>query len=158
LAFSRSTQTTTHSSIMFLLPFFALALGFFVFWSVAGTIPPASETFARYAAIALLAGLDTVLGGVRAWLSDTFDDAIFISGFFLNALLAVGLVMLGERLGLEAGFGEGRISMMMIGAVVLFSGRILNNLAALRRIVIERLRARANQAARNSAARAATRA
>ena len=143
---------------MFLLPFFALALGFLVFWSVAGTIPPASETFARYAAIALLAGLDTVLGGVRAWLSDTFDDAIFISGFFLNALLAVGLVMLGERLGLEVGFGEGRISMMMIGAVVLFSGRILNNLAALRRIVIERLRARANQAARNAAARAATRA
>ena len=144
--------------IMFLLPFVALALGFLIFWGVAGTIPPASETFARYAAIALLAGLDTVLGGVRAWLSDTFDDAIFISGFFLNALLAVGLVMLGERLGLEAGFGEGRISMMMVGAVVLFSGRILNNLAALRRIVIERLRARANQAARNAAARAAMRA
>jgi len=56
--------------------------------------------------------------------------------------LAVGLVVLGERLGLEAGFGEGRISMMMIGAVVLFSGRILNNLAALRRIVIEKLRER----------------
>ena len=127
---------------MFLLPFVAVALGFAVFWSLAGTIPPASETFARYAAIALLAGLDTVLGGVRAWLSDTFDDAIFISGFFLNALLAVGLVVLGERLGLEAGFGEARISMMMIGAVVLFSGRILNNLAALRRLVIERLRAR----------------
>ncbi len=127
---------------MFLLPFVALALGFAVFYSVAGVIPPASETFARYAAIALLAGLDTVLGGVRAWMSDTFDDAIFISGFFLNALLAVGLVVLGERLGLEAGFGESRISMMMIGAVVLFSGRILNNLAALRRLVIERLRAR----------------
>jgi small basic protein len=127
---------------MFLLPFLALALGFIVFWSVAGVIPPASETFARYAAIALLAGLDTVLGGVRAWLSDTFDDAIFISGFFLNALLAVGLVVLGERLGLEAGFGESRISMMMIGAVVVFSGRILNNLAVLRRLVIERLRAR----------------
>jgi small basic protein len=31
---------------------------------------------------------------------------------------------------------------MMIGAVVLFSGRILNNLAALRRLLIERFRAR----------------
>ncbi|BCM91280.1 hypothetical protein IAD21_03146 [Abditibacteriota bacterium] len=127
---------------MFLLPFVALALGFGLFWGLAGEISFTSETFARYAAIALLAGFDTVLGGVRAWLADQFDDTIFISGFFLNALLAVGLVVLGERLGLEAGFGDGRISMMMIGAVVLFSGRILNNLAALRRIVIERLRAR----------------
>jgi len=143
---------------MFLLPFVALGLGFLVFWGVAGTIPPASETFARYAAIALLAGLDTVLGGVRAWLSDTFDDAIFISGFFLNALLAVGLVMLGERLGLDAGFGEGRISMMMIGAVVLFSGRILNNLAALRRIVIERVRAQTQRSARRTATEAKARA
>ena len=133
---------------MFLLPFVALALGFGLFWGLAGEISPTSETFARYAAIALLAGFDTVLGGVRAWLLNTFDDAIFISGFFLNALLAVGLVVLGERLGLEAGFGEGRISMMMIGAVVLFSGRILNNLAALRRIVIEKLRARRTVAAR----------
>lgn len=127
---------------MFLLPFVALLVGFGLFWGLAGEISFTSETFARYAAIALLAGLDTVLGGVRAWLTDQFDDTIFISGFFLNALLAVGLVVLGEQLGLEAGFGDGRISMMMIGAVVLFSGRILNNLAALRRIVIERLRAR----------------
>ena len=127
---------------MFLLPFIALLVGFGLFWGLAGEISFTSETFARYAAIALLAGLDTVLGGVRAWLTDQFDDTIFISGFFLNALLAVGLVVLGEQLGLEAGFGDGRISMMMIGAVVLFSGRILNNLAALRRIVIERLRAR----------------
>ncbi len=136
---------------MFLLPFVALALGFGLFWGLAGEISPTSETFARYAAIALLAGFDTVLGGVRAWLMDKFDDAIFISGFFLNALLAVGLVLLGERLGLEAGFGEGRISMMMIGAVVLFSGRILNNLAALRRIVIERLRARRGLGAQSAA-------
>ncbi len=127
---------------MFLLPFVALILGFGLFWGLGGELSFTSETFARYAAIALLAGFDTVLGGVRAWLTDQFDDTIFISGFFLNALLAVGLVILGEQLGLEAGFGDGRISMMMIGAVVLFSGRILNNLAALRRIVIERLRAR----------------
>lgn len=127
---------------MFLLPFVALGLGFALFWGLAGELSPTSETFARYAAIALLAGLDTVLGGVRAWLTDQFDDTIFISGFFLNALLAVGLVVLGERLGLEAGFGDGRLSMMMIGAVVLFSGRILNNLAVLRRLVIERLRER----------------
>lgn len=127
---------------MFLLPFVALALGFGLFWMTAGAAFPASEALARYSAIAVLAGLDTVLGGLRAWMTGKFDDAIFISGFFLNALLAVGLVWLGERLGLETGFGDGRISVMMIGAVVVFSGRILNNLATLRRLLIEHFRER----------------
>jgi small basic protein len=125
---------------MFLIPIFALALGFAFVYLFAGPMLPANEALARYTALAVLAGLDTVLGGIRAWLTDTFEDAIFISGFFLNALLAVGFVLLGEQLGLETGLGENRISVMMIGAVVVFSGRILNNLAALRRIAIENLR------------------
>lgn len=124
---------------MFALPIIALALGFILVWMPANTFF-ADEAVARYTAVAVLAGLDTVIGGIRAWLSDTFDDAIFISGFFVNSLLAVGLVLLGERLGLETGIGDGRISVMMIGAVVVFSGRILNNLAALRRLLVERFR------------------
>ncbi len=125
---------------MFLIPIFALAVGFAFFYIFAGAVLPANADLARYTALAVLAGLDTVLGGIRAWLAETFEDAIFISGFFLNALLAVGLVVLGEQLGLETGIGDNRISVMMIGAVVVFSGRILNNLAALRRIAIENLR------------------
>lgn len=101
---------------------------------------PANEAFARYIAVALLAGMDTVIGGLRSFLTDKFDNAIFLSGFVINSLLAVGLVLLGERMGLETGVGDGRISVMMIAAVVVFSGRILNNLAALRRLVIERWR------------------
>jgi small basic protein len=90
----------------------------------------------------LLAGFDTVLGGWRAWLTNQFDDLVFISGFFVNALLAAGLVLLGERLGLEAGLADSQISIMMIGAVVVFSSRIFTNLAVLRRLLIDRLRAR----------------
>ena len=125
---------------MFVLPFLALALGFAFFWLSSDMALPANESFARYTAIALLAGMDTVIGGLRSFLTDKFDDTIFLSGFIINSLLAVGLVMLGERLGLETGLGDGRISVMMIGAVVVFSGRIFNNLAALRRLVIERWR------------------
>ena len=136
---------------MFLLPIFALALGFAFFYLFGGAVLPANEALARYTALAVLAGLDTVLGGIRAWLTDAFDDAIFISGFFLNALLAVGLVLLGEQLGLEAGAGENRVSVMMIGAVVVFSGRILNNLAALRRIAIENLRDKSAATSENAA-------
>ena len=125
---------------MFALPFLALALGFAFFWLSSSVALPANEAFARYTAVALLAGMDTVVGGLRSFLTDKFDDAIFLSGFVINSLLAVGLVLLGERLGLETGVGDGRISVMMVGAVVVFSGRILNNLAVLRRLVIERWR------------------
>ena len=125
---------------MFVLPFLALALGFAIFWLSSSMALPANEAFARYIAVALLAGMDTVVGGLRSFLTDKFDDAIFLSGFVINSLLAVGLVLLGERLGLETGAGDGRISVMMVGAVVVFSGRILNNLAVLRRLVIERWR------------------
>lgn len=138
---------------MFALPFVALALGFAFIWLSSGMALPANEAIARYTAVALLAGMDTVIGGLRSWLTDTFDEAIFLSGFVINALLAVGLVLLGERLGLETGLGDGRISVMMVGAVVVFSGRILNNLAALRRLVIERWRHK--RAHRSEVARAA---
>ena len=126
---------------MLALPLVALALGFALFWKPSGGLTT-DEAFVRYTAVAVLAGLDTVLGGLRAWIEDTFDDAVFISGFFLNALLAVGLVGLGEKLGLQTGLGDGRISVMMIGAVVVFSTRILNNLASLRRLIIESWRSR----------------
>ncbi len=127
---------------MILLPLIALALGFFLFYR-AGASFEADEAFARYTAIAVLAGLDTVLGGLRARMTDQFDDAIFVSGFFVNALLAGGLVLLGEKLGLETGFGDERVSAMMIAAVVVFGTRIFNNLAALRRLLIDRWRERA---------------
>jgi small basic protein len=79
---------------------------------------------------------------LRAWISDedTFDDTIFVSGFFVNALLAGGLVVLGEKLGLETGFDSERISAMLIAAAVVFGTRIFNNLAQLRRLLIERWR------------------
>lgn len=128
---------------MILLPFAALALGYLIFYHFfPGGGLQANEAYARYTAIAALAGLDTILGGVRAWLKDDYDDVVFITGFFINALLAAGLVLLGEKLGLETGFGDNRISVMMIAAVVVFSTRILNNLAAIRRIIIENWRAR----------------
>ena len=125
---------------MQLLPPIALVLGYLIFNHWGGL--PSDEATARYMAVAVLAGLDTILGGVRAFMNGDFDDAVFVTGFFTNALLAVGLVLLGEKLGLETGIGDGRISVMMIGAVVVFSNRILNNLAVLRHMTIERVRAR----------------
>lgn len=126
---------------MAFLPLLALLIGFLIFWVPSQGLQ-ANELMARYAAIAVMAGFDTLLGGLRAALKDDFDSTVFISGFFVNVLIAAGLVALGEYFGLSAGVGETRISVMMIAIVVIFSTRILNNLAALRRLLIDRIRAR----------------
>lgn len=126
---------------MVLFPLLALLIGFLLFWVPSQNFQ-ANETVARYAAIAILAGTDTLLGGLRAAMTRDFDDAVFVSGFFVNCILAAGLVALGEYFNLSAGIGDARVSVMMIATVVIFSGRILNNLAALRRLLIERWRER----------------
>ena len=126
---------------MILLPLLALVLGFLLFYIPTRGLG-ADEAVSRYTAIAILAGLDTILGGLRAWLADQFDNSVFITGFFVNALLAAGLVWFGEHLGLETGFGDGRISVMLVAAVVILSARIFNNLAVLRRLIIDRWRTR----------------
>lgn len=131
---------------MLLLIFLALIIGFCLFY-IPGNGFNGGETFARYTAIAIVAGLDTFIGGFRAWMTDVFDTAVFTSGFVVNMILAMGLVGLGEYMGLETGFGDNRISVMMIAAVVVFSARILNNLTTLRRLLIERWRDRRQQTA-----------
>ena len=71
-----------------------IVLGFLFPWS----IPVA---YSKLFSIALLASLDSVFGGIRAAREGTFDDRIFISGFFSNALLAAFLVYVGDHLGID---------------------------------------------------------
>lgn len=82
--------------------------------------------------VAILACLDSVFGAVRASLSKNFKSDIFISGFFGNAVLAAGLAYLGDKLGIP----------MYIAAVIVFGGRIFDNFAVIRRLLIERLKSR----------------
>ena len=71
-----------------LLPLASLAAG-----ATIGSILTvnASLDIAKYLSIAILAALDSVLGGARALLEDTYDSLIMLSGFFINALLAMAL-------------------------------------------------------------------
>jgi len=87
---------------------------------------PAS--WSQYLAVALLAALDTVFGGMRANLEGTFDVGVFSSGFFFNTLLAAGLAFLGERIGID----------LYLAAVIVFGTRLFNNLATIRRILLNR--------------------
>jgi len=78
--------------------------------------------------IGVLAALDSVFGGIRAYMEDTFDNTIFISGFITNTLLAAGLAYLGDRLGLE----------LYLAAVVVFGVRLFQNLGIIRRYLLKK--------------------
>ena len=88
------------------------------------TIP---AKYSIYVAVAILAALDTVCGGFVATLKKRFDLSIFLSGFFLNALLAAILTYIGEKIGIQ----------LYLAAIVAFGNRLFLNFGTIRRIVIK---------------------
>ncbi|MFD1677313.1 small basic family protein [Alicyclobacillus fodiniaquatilis] len=88
--------------------------------------------YSSYLSIAILAALDTVLGGIRASLEKSFDGAVFLTGFFTNTLIAALLAYIGNQLGVD----------LYLAAVVAFGVRLFNNIAAIRRSVFLLMRQR----------------
>jgi small basic protein len=84
------------------------------------TIP---VSYARYTAVALLAGLDSIFGAFKAYIAGTFEPRVFLSGLVTNMALAGGLTFVGDKLGVD----------LSIAAIVAFGVRIFNNLASIRR-------------------------
>ncbi|MGF7184337.1 small basic protein [Desulfitispora alkaliphila] len=82
--------------------------------------------YAKYLGVALLAGLDSVFGGIKAVMDDSFDSTILLTGFFTNTLLAAFLAYVGDRLGVE----------LYLAAVFAFGVRLFQNLAGIRRIIV----------------------
>ena len=103
-----------------LLPLLGLLVGV-----LAGLVLNVNVSFelSRYSAVAILAALDSVLGAVRAELDGVYDNRIFISGFLVNAIIAVILTFIGDRLGLD----------LYLVALITFGLRIFNNVALIRR-------------------------
>lgn len=109
----------------YLLPAAALLIGIIVAINV--DIPELAVPRA-YVGVAALAGLDTLLGGIRAVLEARFKNELFVTGFVFNILLAIGLVYLGTKLGIE----------IYLAAVVALGGRIFANLSIIRRHYLAR--------------------
>lgn len=78
-----------------------------------------------YLPIAVVAAMDALLGGARAWFEGTFSDRVFITSFFWNVLIAALLVLVGAQLGVGAA--------MTTAIVVVLGIRIFSNAAAIRR-------------------------
>jgi small basic protein len=84
--------------------------------------------YAFYITMALLAALDSLLGAARSHLEGKYNNLILISGFIANAVLAGVLTYLGDLLGVP----------LYYAAILVFGGRLFNNLAVIRRIAIDR--------------------
>ena len=83
------------------LPLIGLALGVALGLVLDVNVSP---DLARYSAVGILAGLDSVLGAIRAELDGHYDNRVFLSGFVTNALVAVALTFVGDRLGIVVVF------------------------------------------------------
>ncbi len=90
--------------------------------------PIISYTYSSYLAIAIIAALDSVFGGIASVINKNFDLKIFISGFFGNAILAILLTILGQKLNVD----------IYLAAIVVFVWRMFSNLGIIRRYYVEK--------------------
>ena len=90
--------------------------------------PMISYTYSSYLAIAVIAALDSVFGGIASVINKKFDMKIFISGFFGNAILAILLTVLGQKLNVD----------IYLAAIVVFVWRMFSNLGIIRRYYVEK--------------------
>ncbi|WP_416151037.1 small basic family protein [Salipaludibacillus sp. HK11] len=107
------------------LPLIGLLLGLLLGFFTDFRIP---EEYSIYLSIMVLAGLDSLFGGVRAHLQRSFDDKVFISGFFTNLFLAISLAFLGVHLGVD----------LYLAAIFAFGVRLFHNIGIIRRFLLRK--------------------
>ncbi len=84
--------------------------------------------YSFYITMGLLAAIDSILGAARSHLEGKYNNLIFISGFVTNAILAGLLAYLGDRLGIP----------LYYAAILVFGGRLFQNIAVIRRLLIDK--------------------
>ena len=108
--------------------FIAILIGCILGAIVGMNAPMISYTYSSYLAIAIVAALDSVFGGINSVLQGKFDLKIFLSGFFGNAVLSIALTYLGEKLNVD----------IYLAAIIVFVGRMFTNLSMIRRYYVEK--------------------
>lgn len=87
--------------------------------------PQVPDVVQPYLPIAVVAALDAVFGGLRAYLDEIFDAKVFVVSFTFNVLVAALIVWLGDQLGVG--------TQLSTAVVVVLGIRIFGNASALRR-------------------------
>lgn len=110
---------------MILIPIVALLVGILLGRQV---MEPVRGPEGAYLAVAVIAGIDTVFGGIRAALEDKFRTDVFVSGFITNMLIAFFLAWFGDQIGIN----------LFLAAALVLGSRIYTNLSLIRRLLITR--------------------
>ncbi len=108
--------------------FIAILIGCILGALIGMNAPMISYTYSSYLAIAVIAALDSVFGGITSVINKNFDLKIFVTGFFGNAILAILLTILGQKLNVD----------IYLAAIVVFVGRMFVNLAIIRRHYVDK--------------------
>lgn len=108
--------------------FFAIVLGCLLGIIFGVNAPIIPYSYSGYLAIAIVAAIDSVFGGITSVLKKNFDLKIFVSGFFGNAILSIILTYLGQKLNVD----------IYLAAIIVFVGRMFTNLAIIRRYYLEK--------------------
>lgn len=87
--------------------------------------PDVPTSMEQYLPIAVVAALDAVFGGLRAYLDGIFDDKVFVISFVSNVVIAAAIVWMGDKLGVG--------NQLTTGVIVVLGIRIFSNAAAIRR-------------------------
>ncbi len=91
--------------------------------------------FSFYITMGLLAAMDSIVGAAKSHLEGKYNSIIFISGFLTNAFLAGLLTFVGDKLGVP----------LYYAAILVFGGRLFNNLAVIRRIALDKFMHKKNE-------------
>lgn len=108
--------------------YFAIILGCILGAILGMNAPIISYTYSTYLAIAVIAALDSVFGGISSVLKKNFDLKIFLSGFFVNSILSIVLTVLGQKLNVD----------IYLATIFVFISRMFNNLTIIRRYYVEK--------------------
>lgn len=109
---------------MILIPIAALVLGFVVPFFF--RLEPLTGIGGVYVAVACLAGLDSLCGGIRSGLEGKFHNDVFVTGFIGNVLIAFFLGWLGDQIGVD----------LYLVASIVMGWRIYTNLSLIRRYIL----------------------
>ncbi len=105
----------------------AIILGCVIGAIIGVNAPIIPYTYSTFLAIAVVAALDSVFGGITSVIKKNFDLTIFITGFFCNSILSIALTYLGQRLNID----------IYLAALVVFVGRMFTNLTIIRRYYVD---------------------
>lgn len=98
-----------------------VALGIFA----PGYIP---KEYAALFSVALMAGLDTAFGGLRAAIEGNYDNTVFITGFLVNIVMSVFFCYAGILLDID----------FYLIVILVLGMRIFQNIAIIRRLYLKK--------------------